>query len=137
MKTTRASLFLLAVCALGGCALPSSPRAIDAPTHACVDRALQNDPDRTVLREAADRFEAGCEAGDAAACSLLGVMRERGLAMHADITRARALFQRACRAGNAIGCRHFQRTSWEMQPLSAADGHPSTALSAAAPGAAH
>ena len=120
MKTARTWLFLLAACALGGCApLRSFPR-IDVATQACVDRALHNDPERSVLAEAAERFGVGCDAGDAAACSLLGVMRERGLAMRADIADARALYQRACQAGNAIGCAHLQRTSPAGRLLSAA-----------------
>lgn len=130
MKTMATRVFLLAACALGGCALPRSVKPIDPSMHACVDRALQNGPDPTVLADAAVRFDEGCDAGDAAACSLLGLMRERGLAMRADLTGARELYQRACRAGNTIGCVHLHRTSWGVGLLLGTDGSPSVAATA-------
>jgi TPR repeat protein len=130
MKTMATRVFLLAACALGGCALPRVP-VIDASMQECVDHALRNGPDPTVLVDAAARFDAGCEAGDPAACSLLGLMRERGLAMRPDLPGARALYQRACRAGNTIGCVHLHRTSWGVHLLLGNDRSPPVAATAA------
>jgi TPR repeat protein len=82
-----------------------------------VDKALQRNPDPTILAEAVARFEAGCRAGDPAACSLLGVMHERGLAVRQDSIAARTLYRRACRAGNEIGCAHLEGTGFEIGPM--------------------
>lgn len=107
MKTNNAAgaLMLVAAGVVSGCVpVPF----IDAAHHECVDGALQRNPDPTVLKDAVERFEAGCKIGDPAACSLLGLMHERGLAMPVDRPRARELYEQACRAGNKIGCGHLR-----------------------------
>lgn len=107
-KFISAPLFLAAFAATG-CILPRSVPFIDAEAQECVDGALHRDPDRTVLHDAWKRFDQGCRAGDPAACSLLGVMHERGLTVRSDLQAARGLYERACKAGNSLGCMHFHR----------------------------
>jgi TPR repeat protein len=66
--------------------------------QACVETAIRRGapPDPEQLAH----FEAQCARGDAAACSILGVMHERG----EDNARAWLLFGGACRSGNARAC---------------------------------
>lgn len=72
--------------------------------QACAERALRNGPDPSDLPLAFTRFTEGCDRGDPAACSLLGVMYERGMAIPASPRRARSYFARSCSLGNHFGC---------------------------------
>lgn len=112
MRIRIAGAFALVACSLFGChrqAAWGPTGRIDIPSQTCVDGALQRDPERSVLPAAAERFQAGCDDGDPAACSLLGLMHERGLAVKQDDRIARSLYQRACEAGNRLGCIHLKR----------------------------
>ena len=72
--------------------------------QACVETALRRSPDPASLESARERFESACEEGEAGACSALGVMYERGLAVKKNLKSAVTLFGRACQAGNGGGC---------------------------------
>lgn len=115
LALTAAGLFGCAAPATTGLpaqsAKPSSVPRISARMQACVDGALRRNPDLTVLAEAVTRFDEGCRDGDPAACSLLGVMLERGLAVPQDESAARNLYNRACEAGNEIACAHLAGVS--------------------------
>lgn len=113
MRALLTATFATALLALTGCAGfgygPVEP--IDLYHQTCVDGALQRNPDPTILADAVARFGAGCDQGDPAACSLLGLMHERGLSVKQDPTRARALYTQACNAGNKLGCAHLNGTA--------------------------
>lgn len=79
--------------------------------QACADGALRGSPEPSVLPLAFTRFKEGCDLGDPAACSLLGVMYERGLAIPRSATTARSLFARSCNAGNHLGCSNLLQTA--------------------------
>jgi len=83
----------------------NTPTVFDTTANQqCAENALRRNPEPTTLPAAFARFDEGCEGGEAAACSALGVMYERGLAVDKDPRRAAVLFGRACRDGNAAGC---------------------------------
>lgn len=114
MRTLLSATFATALFALTGCGAgfrygPVEP--IDLAHQTCVDAALQRNPDPALFVDAVARFEAGCDQGDPAACSLLGLMHERGLSVKPDQARARALYTRACDAGNKLGCAHLSGTA--------------------------
>lgn len=68
----------------------------------CVETAIRRGapPDAEQLAH----FEAQCARGDAAACSILGVMHERGETSPWNATRAWLLYDGACKQGNARAC---------------------------------
>ncbi len=107
---TFATTLLLTAIGTFGCAGPATIRFIEVGAQECADNALQRNPDRTILNDAVQRFDSGCSIGDPAACSLLGVMFERGLAVRMDLQEARKLYDRACKRGNRLGCYHLRRT---------------------------
>lgn len=55
----------------------------------------------------AKRLTVDCEAGDARACSILGVMYERGTGRMQRPDMAASLYRRACRGGNLPSCVHL------------------------------
>jgi TPR repeat protein len=134
--TIRTAGVLALVAGLLGCNAPSlgrhfsKLRYIDSRSQECVDGALRRDPDPTVLVEAAERFDAGCRAGDPAACSLLGVMHDRGLAVVQDSAAARKLYARACSAGNKLGCTHLVHSNVLPPNLAFGEGSMEAAATA-------
>ena len=55
----------------------------------------------------ADSLSRGCEGGNAAACTDLGLLYSQGRGVTQDLTRAGVLYRRACDAGNAPGCTYL------------------------------
>lgn len=111
-RIAKALLVCLAAFGMFGCMSQPSihgklPRIGEA-SQKCVDGALHNHPPAWALRDAFTRFQMGCRIGDPAACSLLGVMHERGLVVEKDMLAAQKLYARACSAGNQIGCDHLR-----------------------------
>lgn len=53
---------------------------------------------------AATLYEKGCNFGDAASCSNLGVAYERGEGVTKDEAKATAFYEKACTAKNGLGC---------------------------------
>jgi TPR repeat protein len=70
----------------------------------CVENALRNQPDPEAVREAALAFTTACRGGEAASCSVLGVMYELGRGVPLSASRALALYERACDAHNPRAC---------------------------------
>ena len=95
---------LIACVLLGGCA-----NSLDRDRQYCLECALRRTPHSLDDRDAAAQFREGCEAGDAASCSVLGVMVEQGRSGPPDPRAAAHLYQRACVAGNAWGCVNLGR----------------------------
>jgi hypothetical protein len=52
-----------------------------------------------------------CDAGDARACAVLGVMNENGDGVSKDQDRALELYERACAGGYAWGCQQLPRVA--------------------------
>lgn len=102
MKTAVWSL-LFAV-PLSGCGAGLFATADGYDRQACVEEALRHRPDAKLAAAAAPELELGCRAGDAAACSVLGVTYELGLGHDQDISLARGLYFKACTAKNERGC---------------------------------
>lgn len=118
-RLAGAITFALVASALLGCNAPSLVGpiyAIDARSQECVDGALQRHPDPAILADAVVRFDLGCRAGDPAACSLLGLMHDQGLAVPQNTAKAVALYARACNAGNRLGCAHLNQANTALLP---------------------
>jgi TPR repeat protein len=49
-------------------------------------------------------YEASCDAGGALSCNNLGRVRELGIIGPQDLHQARALYEKACREGEDMGC---------------------------------
>ncbi len=112
-RPTQTSLMLgalLSVAMLGSACGGIQVLRAEKPTksydrQACVEKALRADPNLAALPLAIEQFTRECEKEDnAAACSQLGVMYERGLSVPVDGTRAAALYHRSCKAENPGGC---------------------------------
>ncbi len=82
----------------GGCA----PAKLDK--QVCIECALRSDATTDTLPNAEARFRRGCDDGDLASCSVLGVMYEKGRGVPQDRGRAAQLFGHACRNGNPRAC---------------------------------
>jgi TPR repeat protein len=70
----------------------------------CVENALRNRPDPAAVSDAAVAFAHACQEGEAASCSVLGVMYELGRGFPVDMPYARALYHSACEAQNLRAC---------------------------------
>lgn len=106
MKPALVSLAMLLGAATSGCGIQwmrHGPLG-HYDQQLCVETALRRNPDPATLASAYARFEAGCQEGDAAACSTLGVMYERGLHVKQSVPRAVRLYDRACKGDNGGGC---------------------------------
>lgn len=90
-------------------------------TQACVEHALRRGGDQATLPMARDTFRADCEAGDAAACSQLGVMYEKGLGVEQSTERARDLYSGACDEANTAGCVNYGMLLADGQSLARSD----------------
>jgi hypothetical protein len=55
-------------------------------------------------QDAASRYGDACDDGDLAACTLLGLMYERGAGVAADPNRAAGLYEAACEGGQLRAC---------------------------------
>jgi TPR repeat protein len=118
----RISTVLFLVVGTAACA---GARRIDTREQRCVECALRAHPDARALPDAARRFGRLCDAGDEAACSLLGVMSEQGRGVPRDAKRAERLHRRACAGGNQPACVNLGRllvdgTSGRHDPAAAA-----------------
>jgi uncharacterized protein len=102
-RTLFAITFALTASGCAGFSMGNKPGLVDARQD-CVEGSLRRAPDPGVLPEAATEFDAACSDGQAAACSVLGVMYQLGRGVDRDDERAHALFAGACAAGNAGGC---------------------------------
>ncbi len=76
----------------------------DDQQQECVEAALRGDPDTASLPGALSRFTRGCDTGDPAACSALGVMYETGHQVPMSASRAFELYDAACKADNDVAC---------------------------------
>jgi TPR repeat protein len=72
-----------------------------------VETAFRRHPDPEAVSEAIGAFSKACDAGDAGACSAVGVMYELGLDVPLDTRRARRLYSFACEAHNARACENL------------------------------
>lgn len=100
--TTTTLAALLAATASLGCVhgLGSS-----YDSQICAENALRRAPDPEVLPpNAPDALSEWCSVGDAASCSVLGVMYELGFLVGPNRAHAARLYERACAAGNARAC---------------------------------
>ena len=70
----------------------------------CVENALRNRPDPVAVSEATVAFARACQDGEAASCSVLGVMYELGRGFAVDTIRARELYGAACETHNVRAC---------------------------------
>jgi TPR repeat protein len=70
----------------------------------CVENALRNRPDPAATSDAAVAFARACQEGEAASCSVLGVMYELGRGFAVDTLHARALYGGACETHNLRAC---------------------------------
>jgi TPR repeat protein len=104
-RTALAAVAGLGAALLAACASPgaASPHA-GYEEQACAEQALRRSPHPAILDGAEESFTLWCGLGDAASCSMLGVMYEAGAGVARDPRRALALYQRACSAGNARAC---------------------------------
>ncbi len=88
-----------------GCANGTPARAPqNADEQNCVETSLRRTAEPSSLPQAFSQFGAACAAGEASACSALGVMFELGRATPRDPMRAARLYQAACSARNVAGC---------------------------------
>jgi TPR repeat protein/serine/threonine protein kinase len=67
-------------------------------------RAYASLLERTEPSKAADLYKTACDKGDAAACTLLGVLHEEGRGVTRDASRALSLYNQACKATDKLGC---------------------------------
>ncbi|MCC6522558.1 MAG: sel1 repeat family protein [Polyangiaceae bacterium] len=67
-------------------------------------RAAGRVEDTALEAEIARQLGVQCDLGTASACNALGFVVERGVGVPPSADGARALYGRACRAGDAIGC---------------------------------
>jgi TPR repeat protein len=81
----------------------ASAQPLTAEQQRCVECSLRRNAEAPA-RDAVAHFGASCSAGDLRACSVLGVMYEQGQHVDKDEARAKRLFSRACRGGNAAAC---------------------------------
>jgi TPR repeat protein len=106
------SLFIAAIFGLGASACASAELLQNTVEVAgqrydaqeCVENALRNQPDPTLLRDAEATFTRACNAGEAGSCSVLGVMHEVGAGVTPDRDRAVAFYEGACQAHNLRAC---------------------------------
>jgi uncharacterized protein len=89
---------------LSGCGASMFDAADGYNRQSCVEDAMRERPNANLAAAAAPELELGCRAGDAAACSALGVIYELGLGRDKDRSMARALYLKACTANNKRGC---------------------------------
>jgi TPR repeat protein len=82
---------------------------VDYDSQTCVENALRNGPDPRDVRDAATAFAGACGAGEAASCSVLGVMYELGTGFPANGARALELYEAACGAHNVRACANRDR----------------------------
>jgi TPR repeat protein len=105
---------LVSVCA-SACATgelftsPVDVAGVKYDAQECVENALRNAPDPSDVRDAVSAFTSACEAGEAPACSVLGVMYEVGRGFPLDTPRALALYGAACDAHNPRACANRDR----------------------------
>jgi TPR repeat protein len=77
--------------------------------QSCVEESLRRNPKNPEAREAAAVFAEACKLGDAAACSVHGLMLELGAGVPSDAPQARALYAKACSAQNQRACANLSR----------------------------
>ncbi len=105
LSAAQASVIVAALLIIG-CA---SKRQLVEARQKCVECALKRTPDPASLPNAAATFRELCDDGDAASCSVLGVMYEQGRAVLQDHRMAMQLYQVACNDRNARGCANLGR----------------------------
>ena len=91
---------LLLLPTLAGC----HKNGLQKPAQRCVECALKKHDNTTDMVAAARRFGRLCDQGDAASCSVLGVMFEHGRGVQSDVLMARRLYRKACSNGNSRAC---------------------------------
>jgi len=94
---------------------------VEYDAQSCVEQALRRGGDAGTIDAARDQFTDGCERGDAAACSQLGVMYEYGLAVAMDVQRAKELYDRACNQGNRGACVNYGKLLAEGAQVATAE----------------
>lgn len=99
------SALLACACAPGAAGTTAAGPAFDA--QACAEDALRRSPDAAHLANVAFGLSRWCAMGDAASCSMLGVMHELGLGVRRRRDHAWSLYRRACDAGNARACQNL------------------------------
>ncbi len=75
----------------------------------CVECGLRLQVDEQQLALAKQEFSVGCAEGDAASCSVLGVMYEEGQGVEQNFNRAAQLYESACREENTRACFNLGR----------------------------
>jgi len=73
----------------------------------CVENALRNRPDPEAVSDAAVAFARACREGEAASCSVLGVMYELGRGFPRNTPYARTLYRSACQQQNQRACENL------------------------------
>jgi uncharacterized protein len=106
MKHQRWVLFVLFVSAVAaaGCQPTDGALQLNAAKQQCVECGLRVQTDGDLSPEALRVFTRSCRLGDAAACSVVGVIFEGGRGVTKDIKGAARFYAAACRSGNARGC---------------------------------
>lgn len=102
----HAALLLLTLSASTGCG--TTAMGLDLELQVCVERGLASAQEPDVLADLRALSVQRCALGDAASCSVLGRMFELGAGVARNPDEARALYDRACRAGNGLACRNLR-----------------------------
>lgn len=110
--THSVSLFLVGVVSLFASACATSDllsnrvdvAGVKYDAQECVEDALRNRPDPAAVSDAAVAFARACQEGEAAACSVLGVMYELGRGFPVNAPYARTLYGGACETQNLRAC---------------------------------
>ncbi len=93
-----------ALAATAGCQPAAGAVQLSAAKQQCVECGLRVPTDTDISPEALRGFTRSCRQGDAAACSVVGVIFEQGRGVAQDIKGAARFYAAACRSGNARGC---------------------------------
>jgi TPR repeat protein len=106
LRAARLALAVTAVVSGLGCA---SLETTSTERQRCLECALREHSKSADAERGSQRFADRCAAGDAASCSVLGVMHELGRGVPRDELRAADLYQRACIGHNPRGCVNLGR----------------------------
>jgi len=88
--------------------------------------------------KAASLYERACQAGEARACTSLGVMASSGEGGRKDVSWARGLYEKGCKGGDAEGCEKLRAmtAAAPQAALATTDPTPAATDATSAPDAA-
>jgi TPR repeat protein len=100
-------MLMLPILWILGCA--STSGSLGPSEQKCIECSLRRHGAAETMPAALARFDSDCRSGNAASCSVLGVMHEHGRGVARDPKRASSLYQQACQQGNPAGCVNLGR----------------------------